>query len=431
MHAALVEKACPSIRRLGGSRKGEVRLHRFLRNKAVTVAEMAEAAAAQTAARARGRHLVVIQDTTEIAGGGKAAASKGFGPVGRGGATRGILAHVAVACDMVGGLLGIADAEVWTRTGGRPVADRARPFAEKESHRWLRACERTAERFKEARSITMVSDAESDIYELFAGCPERLDVVIRARHDRRLAEGGLLPENLGKAAISGTIKRSIPAAPGRKAREATLALRFLDVEIAAPHGLPKGTAKTLRLNAVDVCETQAPAGVTPVHWLLLTTRSVSSATEAAGVCDLYRRRFLIEELFRTLKTAGFDIEAADIADPKAFITLTAAAIIAAATVLQLVKARDGDTGQTVEDCFADDDKPLLEKLSRHLEGKTARQKNPHPPDNLAFAAWTIARLGGWTGYYGKPGPAVMRYGLDRYYAIKLGTEIASHGQKDV
>ena len=34
-----------------------------------------------------------------------------------------------------------------------------------------------------------------------------------------------------------------------------------------------------------------------------------------------------------------------------------------------------------------------------LEGATERQKNPHPPDSLAFAAWVGARLGGQAGAY--------------------------------
>ncbi|MGL4962523.1 MAG: hypothetical protein ACRC67_14925, partial [Inquilinus sp.] len=46
---------------------------------------------------------------------------------------------------------------------------------------------------------------------------------------------------------------------------------------------------------------------------------------------------------------------------------------------------------------------LLEACCAQLEGKTQRQKNPHPKGSLAYAAWVCARLGGWTGYYGKPG----------------------------
>ena len=86
-----------------------------------------------------------------------------------------------------------------------------------------------------------------------------------------------------------------------------------------------------------------------------------------------------------------------------------------------VKARDGTTGQAVADAFEPAHHPILEAVSARLEGKTALQKNPHPKGSLAFAAWVIGRLGGWTGYYGKPGPKVMRRGLDDFQRIKFGS----------
>ena len=63
-------------------------------------------------------------------------------------------------------------------------------------------------------------------------------------------------------------------------------------------------------------------------------------------------------------------------------------------------------------------------LSVRSVGGTERQKNPHPPGSLAFAAWVCARLGGWTGYYGKPGPVVMLKGLYEFRAIQLGYNLA-------
>jgi hypothetical protein len=63
-------------------------------------------------------------------------------------------------------------------------------------------------------------------------------------------------------------------------------------------------------------------------------------------------------------------------------------------------------------------------VSVTLEGRTARQKNPHPKGSLAFAAWVCARLGGWTGYYGKPGPVVMLRGLYHFRAMQHGWNIA-------
>ncbi|ASV84531.1 transposase domain protein [Ochrobactrum quorumnocens] len=44
---------------------------------------------------------------------------------------------------------------------------------------------------------------------------------------------------------------------------------------------------------------------------------------------------------------------------------------------------------------------------------------------MAFATWIIARLGAWTGYYGKPGPATLSHGIRRYYEIKYGARISA------
>src|SRR5262249_51224093 len=174
---------------------------------------------------------------------------------------------------------------------------------------------------------------------------------------------------------------------------AALELRFGKVEIKAPTGLPKEVAKSLVLSVVDVQEVNAPQGVTPVHWLLLTSHDVADPRRAGEIVDLYKSRWWIEQIFRTLKSAGIRIEESALGDPGSFMNLAGLATVAAMTLMQLVKARDGGSGQTIEDCFEPEDKPLLLALSTKLEGKTARQKNPHPPDDLAFASWVIARLG--------------------------------------
>ena len=141
------------------------------------------------------------------------------------------------------------------------------------------------------------------------------------------------------------------------------------------------------------------------------------------VLDYYRQRWSVEEYFHTIKTAGFDIEAAEIEDPASMMRFVGAVSLAAVTILQLVKARDGTTDQALEDVFDPADRPLLETLSTKLEGRTARQKNPHPRGKAAFAAWVIARLGSWDGYYGKPGPKVMRRGLYDFHRIKYGHQL--------
>ena len=96
------------------------------------------------------------------------------------------------------------------------------------------------------------------------------------------------------------------------------------------------------------------------------------------------------------------------------------------SVLQLVRDRDGAAKRPLEDVFEVDERAALEAVSAELEGKTEKQKNPHPKGTLAFAAWVCARLGGWTGYYGKPGPVVMLRGLHRFRAMQHGWSLAQH-----
>ena len=430
MHAALVARPCPCIRRLAGTRAREIQFTRFLRNGAVTATEMASHAAQRTAVRAAGRDVVVIQDTSELALGGRRAKASGYGPVGKGGALRGLLLHAMLAVDAgSGGVLGLVDAKVWNRKGGKAKPRRARRTPQKESQRWLDATSRAGEVLAAANSITGVSDRESDIYEHFARRPDNVHLIVRACQNRKIQTGDadqidLLFSHVDGQPEQGRFTVKIPAAPGRKARVTELAVRFSRVVLRKPlHGAAPDLPATIALTMVDVRETSKPEDGKPIHWRLLTTHEVTSLGEARRIVDLYRLRWTIEEFFHTLKTAGFDIEAADIGDPQVMIKFVAAAAVAAVTVMQLVKARDDTTGQRLADAFEPADQPILEAVSAQLEGKTSKQKNPHPSGSLAFAAWVIARLGGWTGYYGKPGPQVMRRGLDDFQRIKYGATL--------
>lgn len=100
--------------------------------------------------------------------------------------------------------------------------------------------------------------------------------------------------------------------------------------------------------------------------------------------------------------------------------LVAAILIAAVKVMQLVAEREGKANRPLSDVFDPGDQPALELISESLEDKTAKQINPHPTGSLVYAAWVFARFGGWTGYYGKPGPIVMLRDLTQFHAIKHG-----------
>jgi Transposase DDE domain len=429
LHRALVRRPGSCVRRLAGSRAQEVRFTRFLRNERVNVAEMASHAAARTADRADGRDIIVVQDTSELFLGGRRAKANGYGPVGKGGGTRGLLLHAALAIDAGNdALLGLVDVQVWNRDKGKVAARRSRATADKESQRWFSATAKAAAALSAARSMTVISDRESDIYEYYARRPANVELIVRASWDRqiKLASG----KSARLFAFSDRLRKvsrfsvTIPAAPGRRERTAQLVLRFSPVRLCRPHPSPgPDLPDTIGLTMVDVREVSSNHEGKPIHWRLLTTHVLTTPDQARRIVDLYRKRWIIEEFFRTLKTAGFDIEDADIGEPKVMIKFVAAATVAAVTIMQLVRSRDGTTQEQLADAFEPDDQTVLEALSIQLEGATAKQKNPYPKGTLAFAAWVIARLGGWTAYYGKPGPKIMRLGLEAFRRIKYGTTL--------
>ena len=417
----------------GGLRRGEIGFGRFLRNTAVTVQALSEAAGKRTGERVQGRDILAIQDTSEIVLGGPKMRQAGFGPVGRGGFLGGVLVHPVLAVDAASGeLVGLADIAVWNRDKPITTHHSKRPLAQKESQKWLNGARRAGEVLSKASRITIVSDRESDLYEDFACRPQNVYVLIRASANRNLANGERLFDHAPTLFEAGRITVTITASPGRPAREAKLALRFGPVSIKRPaRGMPMADLRQLpeaaHLHLVDIREVDAPKGMEPIHWLLLTSHVIETLGQARLMLDFYRKRWIIEEFFRTLKSAGFRIEDAKMSDPTAFMNFAALAAIAAVTVTQMVRARDNPSGQLLTDAFDPHDKPLLMAICKDYEGEapTERQKNPHPPDTLAFATWVIARLGAWTGYYGKPGPATLARGLQKYHTVKYGAKISA------
>jgi hypothetical protein len=417
------------LRRIGETRAGEMAIHRFLSSPYVSTQNIVSTLATRTAEQCRGRRILTIHDTSEINFAGRDKKRRGLGPAGNG-QTPGFFIHPVIAIDVeAAAVIGLVDAQIWTRQGGKKPARRSRRLEEKESARWQAGCAATAERLGAAAAVTMVADRESDMFPLFARRPAGLDLIVRAAQDRALANGGRLFDALAQAPHLATrAVRVAPRGPGDKGRTAAVELRAATVTIARPrNGRREDLPAAITLTFLEAREVAPPAGTTPLLWRLLTTHAVRDAADAAEIVDLYRLRWRIEQLFRTLKSDGLALEDSQVIDAERLFNLTAIALAAAIRTTQLVDARDGSprpASDIVDPCFA----VALERLSRKLEGNTARQKNPHPPDSLAFVAWITARLGGWNCYYKPPGPKTMRQGWDRLAATLAGYALATHEQ---
>lgn len=415
------------LRRIGETRAGEMAAHGFLSSPHVSVEAIVATAADRTAQSCAGRHVLAVQDTSEINFSGRSGKRRGFGPGGDG-ETPGFFLHPVIAVDVESeAVLGLVDAQIWTRGPGRAKARRDRVFEDKESARWRKGCEAAAEILNQAAAVTMVADRESDIYPLFARRPEGLHLIVRAAHDRALAEGGRVFGALAEeAALGTTTVRVAPRRPGQKERTAEVALRAGTVRLKRPRNnrldaLPEEVALTL----VEAREIAPPEGEAGLHWRLYTTHGVARLEEADAVVQLYRLRWRIEQTFRILKSDGLKLDDSQIVEPDRLFNLAALGLIAATRIIQIVDARDG-SARPISDVIDDGFAPALARISRSLEGETARQKNPHPQESLAFLAWIAARLGGWNCYYKPPGPKTMKTGWDRLAAMLEGYALANH-----
>ena len=200
-------------------------------------------------------------------------------------------------------------------------------------------------------------------------------------------------------------------------------VRFGQITILRPAsnrepGLPDQTTLAL----IELMEIDPPEGTEPLFWRLLTTHAVTDADTAWRIVDWYRARWTIEQLFRTLKRQGFQIEDSQIETADRLLKLVAIATRAAVITIQLVQAREGGSALPAPLIFNADEISTLEALDGTYTGKTPLQRNPYPRHSLPWAAWIIARLGGWDGYPSSrpPGPITMKNGIDTLSTLAQG-----------
>jgi DDE family transposase len=429
----IAERQEVCIRKLGDDRPEQVRFRRFLYNDAVTVEEMVSHRARFVAAAARGRHVLAIQDTSEINYQSQSGRKRGLGTVGNG-SDAGLFVHPVLAVDAGNGeCLGLVDAQVWQRTKAKAADYKKLPIEEKESYRWLHGADQAKAVLAEASLVTVVDDREGDIYEKWARLPDtRTHLLTRACRDRSLVGGGRLFATLGAFAEAHRYEVDLPARPNKKrsAHRAQLTVRMGRVRIRRSGNCSDPTAPAeIELSAIEVREVDPVPGGEPILWRLLTTHQNETVDQALAVIGWYCMRWNIEQLFRTLKRQGLRIEQSVIEDGQALEKLVVIALIAATMTMQLVLARSaGSQSGPASRVFDPVQIEVLHAVQTKLQGRTPKQQNPHPPDTLAWAGWTIARLGGWTGYNSdkSTGPITLRDGIERFHAIVDGYILAKN-----
>jgi hypothetical protein len=220
-----------------------------------------------------------------------------------------------------------------------------------------------------------VGDREADIFETFGRCQENLwHFIIRANQPRALADqGGSVFTAVAAGRKLGRFFVDLRARPGQGARRAKVAVRTCTVSLRGPWR-PGGWLEPCTVQVVEAREMDAPQGVEPIHWVLLTDWPCQTLQEAMRVIKAYTRRWLIEEYHKCLKS-GTGIEQSQLA--------TAQHITALLGILAVVAVR---------------------LLHAKLLART-RPQEPVGPEELGPEAMTILQKkfgrprGGWTNQY--------------------------------
>lgn len=303
------------------------------------------------------------------------------------------------------------------------------PFEEKQSHKWFSSPQKAINNCSEALSYTLIGDRESDIYELMdRTLSQEWDFVYRSRQNRKLniqQEQTTLYGLLENQQMNHVFSIEAKSTAKRTAHKADLALKFASTSLKRPRNTKNDMlSKQIPIYVIEVKE--MPNTIVdnepPIHWILLTSHAVENVEDALKIIQWYRWRWVIEQCFRTLKLKGLNIESAQLRTYHGLKNLSTLALTAALQIMQLVQARDGRTEDSIDQGFLPQEQKCIAALNKKLSGNTEKSKNPHPPKTLAFAAWVIARLGGWKGYQNRkpPGPITFVNGLGKFYNILEG-----------
>ena len=409
--------------------------YRFLDNENVTEPELIKACCERTGQLCKGKHVLVLSDTTEInlqRHIGRLEQDSGVGLVGNN-RDIGFFAHLGLVIDAEAyQALGFSSIQLWHRPETKESKEQRDydnlPIEDKESYKWIGCGKDSKELLKDAESITVISDRESDIYEMFTDLPDgKTHLIIRSRFNRYTEEGSRIYERLEKSTAAGSYTIDIGENLRRKTqkRTAKLEVKYCEVFIKKP-GKKKGKDEREEQIKIWVVEAKETGKTNGVCWRLLTTHKIESFTDALQVIQWYRARWWIEEVFRLLKSKGYQIEDSQLENGWAIRKLTIMILQTILRVMQMLVAYHSNEKQDAKIAFTEDEIVCLEKVGKQNEGKSEKLKNPSIKGTLKWAAWIIARLGGWKGYESQrnPGPITIKNGLDKFQNIYNGWCIA-------
>jgi hypothetical protein len=343
----------------------------------------------------------------------------------------GLFVHSTLAVGTDGQPYGLLAQAVWARepaARGQRHTRRQRPVSEKESAKWLRALAASRQAVPAGVPLVHVGDQEADVYDLFvaAQAQPETELVVRATGERRVATPqGTLRATLLAQPVADTRTVTLPRADERPTRDARLTLRYTRLTLPPPAYRAAEQLRPVSLDAVLVQEVEAPAGVEPIEWLLLTTVPVDSVDAAWERVRWYTYRWRIERYHLVLKS-GLRLESRQLGTAARLDCCLAVASVIASRLLELTYAARTQP-EAPADALVSTDEWTVVWTARHPD-----QPVPSRP-TLRQAVREIAGLGGFLGRRrdGEPGVITLWRGLQRLHDLLQGYYLAQSLHPDV
>lgn len=449
----LSERPVASIPAACGGHAETVAAYRFFDNDKVTYEQVLAPHTEATRRRIACQKVVLlVQDTTELDLTRPRQQVEGAGPmecVNR----RGAYVHVMEAFTTDGTPLGAVWADMWTRNDdyfSQPQQEKRKrrktlPIEEKESFRWLeglRESRALAQEFPEVQCVC-VGDSESDIYHLFAeprgeypvhwlirACQERCTCDEEGRsgptiREQIMASPVLFTKDIsvrGRQPKTACETRSRRTA--RESRTAVVAVRAASVTLRPParngHQLPSTV-----INVVLVREVNPPEGEEPVEWILLTTLPIDTVEDVRQIIQYYCVRWMIEVLFRTLKS-GCRVEERLFEHIDRVLPCVAVYLIVAWRTLMVVRLGRSCPDMNCEAVFEPSEWKSVWMVIH-------RKPPPRKPPTLAVVLRLIGQLGGYVNRPNRidlPGPQTTWLGLQRTRDLAWAWKTFGPGAED-
>lgn len=365
----------------------------FFKNEQVTLEELNKTLVRYGAKKAADENkLLLVHDISTLSYNDLQAKGLGYLANKEG---RGILCYSSLAVTTEGLPLSLLYQHTWTRSLeqlGKASRRKQLPFEEKETYRWFEGMSEANKALGEDVHKIHIADREADVYELFFHAYQPgTDLLIRARHNRCLANGSYLWGHVGDRPVAAVVGLEIPDEGGKKKRRLEAEVRYSEVEVLRP-ATNKESCESVVLTAIEVKEKAAGDKKEEdcLQWRLLSTLEVKSAGDALQCVRWYTYRWLIERFHYVLKS-GTGIEELQLKDAASLQKAIALYSLAAFRIMQMVYASRHHPQASCE--------VVLTKAQWRTLYLLIHKNNdlPQRPPTLDQAVRWIGRLGGHLG----------------------------------